>query len=85
MLYHPNVSIESGDTLVAEADNWGHLADTWDEIPIEGEVAIEFGGRCDRPLGNDTYQATVNGTEMPVHIDIVTEIFSIGDSVTFER
>jgi hypothetical protein len=86
MLDYPNAAPQPGDALAAERDgSWGHLADHWQEIDAEKPIRIEFGERCEQPLGQDTWHATVNGVECHLHIDVVTDIFQLADSLTYER
>jgi len=86
MLDYPNVAPEPGDSLEAmRKESWGHLAEDWPEIDPEEPVSIEFGERYDQPHGQDTFRATLNGVERPLHIDVVTDIFQLADSLTYER
>jgi hypothetical protein len=86
MLHYPNVAPEPGDRIEAKRDgSWGHLADGWDPIEPNDAITIEFGERCDMPYGDDTWHATINGTEHPMHMDVVTDIFQLADSLTYER
>jgi hypothetical protein len=86
MLDYPNLAPAPGDTLEAERDDsWGHLARHWDEIDSDEPISIEFGERYGQPHGQDTWHATLNGVECPLHIDVVTDIFHLADSLSYER
>lgn len=87
MLSYPNLKPEWGDTLIAFRDeSWGHVADHCDDIePDDYSIEIEMGDRLPQPHGDDTFDATVNGNETTIHIDLLTDIFQLADSLVYKR
>lgn len=86
MLDYPNAAVKSGDRLVASRDDsWGHVAEMYDSIDPDGPIVVEFEGRADRPDQYDHFDGTVNGSDVVVHIDLITEVFQLADQLTYER
>lgn len=87
MLEFPSIKPKAGDVLVASReDSWGHVAEYRGDIEADDDtVRIEFGEREELPFGRDTFEATVNGNETGIHIDLVTEVFGLADSLEYQR
>lgn len=86
MLDYPNYSPQKGDKIVAARDlPWGHLKDYFNHVSEDDTIVIEFGDRLPQPKGRGTFEAEVNGEDVQVHIDFVTDVFQAADQLTLTR